>query len=1326
MSNILDIGRSGILAYRTALATTAENIANVHTEGYRRRDVSTVSATGAQSTPTTLPTGGQGVTAADVRRAFDALVADRARRASGGQAAAEAHLSGAQAIETLMIPGDDGIDGTLRNFFDSLSRLAASPTDATTRTLALQQGQALSTSVSGLAREMEVLRRDILGESTEQVRNAQRMLEGLAQLSRPLSEMPQGDSGGHSLADRRDALLDQLARILPISVTLNGSGQAQVRLGGENGPLLLDRDRTAALSVSAPDMLTLHVDAADGTAHQTRLLPSGSLGGMSRAMGALDMARSELDAFARETASAMNRVHRGGVDLRGVPGGDLFSLDGWRAQPAASNAGRVQVTLTNLSSAAARLPIELVFDGADGLWRAQDAAGTELGSGRDQLLLDGVLVDLAGSARDGDRILLTPVTGRAADLRLALTDPAALAAASAFASAAAPSNLGSASLTAAFAPAPAAQIPALGPLLDPAGIDLLGGVVGLVPAGSQVLRLASLGQPASSSVGPVAGAQMLAVDGADFDLTGLADLDAITGALRDGRLRAGDGRTLSQMGLVASAAGDRLVLARPGDSQPPQVRLSGPAGSIDGIPTQGAAPGGTVQVITRNGRHIAGSPLTPAEAAALLTARNGFLPDAVYDPAPLTSTGPKGYRGVDLGSVGVAAQHGAVLDGAGTRFGPELPLPPVPARNLTLIDAAGAAADLALPEGASAAQVAGRMQALIPGLSAQASTALELSGFQAGPLSFELAGLNGTPLRVSATLAGPDAAPLAQAINGLGIATSIRAELSPDGTRLLLVQDEGHDIGLSALTGNALSVAGATPAGDRLSAPADWAAGTALRQSGQVSLTHLAGFQLTEGAGILSARPAPGGLVIVSTSSAGAAARLAFADVPALAQGGVLHRVSLNGIEAQAAFAPDTPAQDVAMGLARLLRVDAPEAEVTGRALASLPPDGATLALRVDGGDYTLRMEQGVPVISGPEPDRLIAQFDAQNRLVLRAAGASGGSGISTSASPAFGSGPGEGRLALTGLPTDAALLPTDLPVTVGGATHVLRLLADGSVQTPADFPGVAARDAATGALTLEFVAPASDLQIATVPAAGFGGPGAAVRAEAGRLILTGSGAALDLAIETRGSLARQIDLRDLPPEDLVVAMTGQGTLRLAGDLTAGTAPAHPGALEVMVADAATGRLVLRDSLSRHVVAEGRMDAAGRGQFGGLTVQFGGQPQSGDRFSILPAGAGSGNGNTARAMARLQIGDAASGTPGLGDRLSRLQADTGLRVAAAQRSLATADASAEAADRAQAAIGAVNLDAEAARLVELQQAYQASAQAVTIARDLFDTILRMF
>jgi flagellar hook-associated protein 1 FlgK len=37
MSNLYDIGRTGLQSYRQSLAITGQNIANVNTEGYKRR-----------------------------------------------------------------------------------------------------------------------------------------------------------------------------------------------------------------------------------------------------------------------------------------------------------------------------------------------------------------------------------------------------------------------------------------------------------------------------------------------------------------------------------------------------------------------------------------------------------------------------------------------------------------------------------------------------------------------------------------------------------------------------------------------------------------------------------------------------------------------------------------------------------------------------------------------------------------------------------------------------------------------------------------------------------------------------------------------------------------------------------------------------------------------------------------------------------------------------------------------------------------------------------------------------------------------------------------
>ena len=1338
MSNILDISRSGLMAYRSALAVTAENIANVGTDGYRRRDVSTVTAGGGQTTATTLPTGGQGVKLADVRRAFDDLAADRARSASASEAAAAAHLAGARAIETLMIPGDDGIDGTIRTFFDSLSSLAGNPTDMVTRSLALRSGEAMTGAISELGRGLAGLRGDLLSEAKGAAAEAQGLLEELAQVSRRMGGLSAPGSPAtaavHPLMDRRDALLADLAQVLPVSVTLAEDGRPTVRYGSAAGPLLLEGMRAAQLAASAEDQLTLHIDAADGARQETRLLPSGQIGGLSRAIGALDMATAELDAFARDLTEAFNPAHRGGIDLKGKPGADLFHTQGWQALPGKANGGTTQTVLTTTAVPGPRDAMELVFDQPAGLWRALDGNGTQIAAGTDRLILPGVTVDLAGTAADGDRIALRPVTGRAIDLRMAITNPAELAAASSFAATSSPDNLGAGSLRATLTGLPPAPLSSIGPSLGMEPIDLTPGVIGMVPEGSGAITLSSLGRSAATTLQALPGATRLDLtisgqtDG--FAVTGLADASSIASALNSGAILSDGGQRLAALGLVATAAPDgSLVLSRPGGGSPVAALLSGPGGTATGLQTVAETAGGVLQVITRNGRHIAGTPLTAAEAAALMTPANGFLDGAVYDPSPLTALDGPGYRGTAIDRMDIPGLASASLDAGGFVTGATLPLPATPARSLTLADATGVAVPINLPEGASAALIAQRLNGAIPGLSAQASTALELSGFATGPISFAMTGRNGSPLQVSTSLSGGGAAPLAQAVNALSGATGIHAELSPDGARLLLVQDEGHDISLSGLVGSAQTGLQLRPAradGQATGAGMAWVPGTVFRQGGQVELTSLQGFSLTEGMTTTGSSPGPGGSFDLRTSQAGAAASLTFRDVPPTAEGGLLHRISLNGQAFEAALPAGTPADQIATTLAGVMRASAPDAALTGQPLATLPPDGSAMALSVDGSTYTLRMQGGLPVVTGPEAGRVTARFDASNRLMIEARGVTDGGGIGLSPSAAFGFAPGAGVLTLTGQPPDPAGLPATLALDLGGTSYGLTLGAGGALTVPPGFPGSASLDPASGALRLDLPAPATGLRLTPSAATGFGGPGVALRVEAGGLRLQGDGAPLALRADVTGSLGQSLSLGDLPPEDLVLAFTGSGTLRLAGALDPAAGARAPGELTLEILDAQTGQVALSDAATGHRVAEGAMDAAGRVNLAGLTLQLAGQPATGDRFGILPARAGSLNADTALALAALQNPDTETGSSGVAERFNRIQGDTGLRAAAAARSHATATAAAEAAEREQAAIGAVDLDREAARLLELQQGYQASAQAVSIARDLFDTLLKMF
>ncbi len=124
----------------------------------------------------------------------------------------------------------------------------------------------------------------------------------------------------------------------------------------------------------------------------------------------------------------------------------------------------------------------------------------------------------------------------------------------------------------------------------------------------------------------------------------------------------------------------------------------------------------------------------------------------------------------------------------------------------------------------------------------------------------------------------------------------------------------------------------------------------------------------------------------------------------------------------------------------------------------------------------------------------------------------------------------------------------------------------------------------------------------------------------------------------------------------------------------------------------------------------------------GIAIKLDGVPASGDAFKISPTlQASSSNGN---ALALEGLANAAM-SAGLSftNQYAQTLSGIGVRVQGAQ---AASDVSAAAANDAANQLGArtgVNLDEEAARLMQYQQSYQAAAKVLQVAQKVFDTIL---
>ena len=75
MSSLFDVGKSAVQSYRQSLAVTGQNIANINTDGYKRREADLEEVSGSQGGITSLANqSGLGVRVADIRRAIRFLV----------------------------------------------------------------------------------------------------------------------------------------------------------------------------------------------------------------------------------------------------------------------------------------------------------------------------------------------------------------------------------------------------------------------------------------------------------------------------------------------------------------------------------------------------------------------------------------------------------------------------------------------------------------------------------------------------------------------------------------------------------------------------------------------------------------------------------------------------------------------------------------------------------------------------------------------------------------------------------------------------------------------------------------------------------------------------------------------------------------------------------------------------------------------------------------------------------------------------------------------------------------------------------------------------
>ncbi|GAA6143285.1 flagellar hook-associated protein FlgK [Hydrogenophaga sp. 5NK40-0174] len=130
-------------------------------------------------------------------------------------------------------------------------------------------------------------------------------------------------------------------------------------------------------------------------------------------------------------------------------------------------------------------------------------------------------------------------------------------------------------------------------------------------------------------------------------------------------------------------------------------------------------------------------------------------------------------------------------------------------------------------------------------------------------------------------------------------------------------------------------------------------------------------------------------------------------------------------------------------------------------------------------------------------------------------------------------------------------------------------------------------------------------------------------------------------------------------------------------------------------------------------------------EFNGWSLTLRGSPAPGDSFDVTAALPGqiAQNGGNAEAMLALRDTPAYDGIA-MGDSYSSLISHLGTKVQGAKFSAQFSEQVAASAEDARSSVAGVNLDEEAARLLQYQQSYQAAAKFLQVAQGSFDTLMQ--
>jgi len=317
-------------AHSRAIEIAGKNLANVNNPAYARQRV----VYGDRGTVQT-PQGAEslGLEARAIMQLRDNLLDRQVMREIALKSSFESEQQSYQRAQAALGQNIDRTDSTntgsggaaaIDDYFNAFQSLAARPTDAGERQVLLQKAAILTDRLHQVDSRLAQVQSDIDSSITGNVATANRLLGTIADLNSQIGRLEVNTPGAAvDLRDQRQARLEELSAILPVTAVEAANGQVQV----------------SVKDASNADIVLVNLAAVNGTVAFTGsgltagspatavALSSGSIhGALTARDGAVQSLRSNLDLLARQIVTSVNTAY----NPTGLTG-DFFDATGTTA-----------------------------------------------------------------------------------------------------------------------------------------------------------------------------------------------------------------------------------------------------------------------------------------------------------------------------------------------------------------------------------------------------------------------------------------------------------------------------------------------------------------------------------------------------------------------------------------------------------------------------------------------------------------------------------------------------------------------------------------------------------------------------------------------------------------------------------------------------------------------------------------------------------------------------------------------------------------------------------------------------------------------------------